>query len=380
MTGRAYAQSARDRSRAGPLRALRREPRRAQRTSCGCTATPATRSPTTACVEPQLLDGRAHRLGRGSSNWASAHGYRNAQATVLAPTGCLVAGSLVSTSRGLVRMRSLGDVDGSPSGRTSTWRSQPIKARGEATKFFVNGSEQVVSIETKRGYRHPGHTGPQDQGRRRRLGSFVWRRMADVEPGDRVPMMLGTWLASRARSRCRRSAICTGTSRITRTRVPRRMSADLAEFVGYFMGDGSLARQGPAHVRDGRRRRGGRQRLHRARKRAVRTGRRTSSRARDTPSSRFTPCRSRSGGRRAASRSNRRSRGTGARAGRHTSPTQCLHSNDRDVYAAFVRGLFEADGNANHGYAYWNTTLRGLLAQDVQTLLLSARLRHHARR
>src|SRR5688500_1273342 len=35
------------------------------------------------------------------------NGYRNAQATVLAPTGCLVGDSLVSTSRGLVRLRSL---------------------------------------------------------------------------------------------------------------------------------------------------------------------------------------------------------------------------------------------------------------------------------
>jgi len=39
----------------------------------------------------------AVKLGR-------AHGYRNAQATVLAPTGCLVGDSLVLTDRGLVRL------------------------------------------------------------------------------------------------------------------------------------------------------------------------------------------------------------------------------------------------------------------------------------
>src|SRR6266446_3308739 len=46
-------------------------------------------------------------------NLGEVHGYRNAQATVLAPTGCLVGDSLVSTSRGLVRLRTLGDPVGS---------------------------------------------------------------------------------------------------------------------------------------------------------------------------------------------------------------------------------------------------------------------------
>jgi ribonucleoside-diphosphate reductase alpha chain len=51
-------------------------------------------------------------------------------------------------------------------------------------------------------------------------------------------------------------------------------------------------------------------------------------------------------------------------------PDAILHANDRDVYAAFVRGLFEADGNANHGYASW-TTSREEFSRDVQTLLLT---------
>ena len=37
---------------------------------------------------------------------------------------------------------------------------------------------------------------------------------------------------------------------------------------------------------------------------------------------------------------------------------------------AFIRGLFEADGNANHGYVYWNTTTEEF-SRDVQTLLLT---------
>src|SRR5207244_13634740 len=88
-------------------------------------------------------------------NVGEVHGYRNAQATVLAPTGCLVGGSLVSTSRGLVRLRTLGDPVG------SKWQPLDVEVATDdgprqATQFYVNGFEQVVSIETDRGYRIQG--------------------------------------------------------------------------------------------------------------------------------------------------------------------------------------------------------------------------------
>ena len=51
-------------------------------------------------------------------------------------------------------------------------------------------------------------------------------------------------------------------------------------------------------------------------------------------------------------------------------PDAILHSNDREVYGGFLRGLFEANGNANHGYAYWSTTNEEF-SRDVQTLMLA---------
>jgi len=71
----------------------------------------------------------------------------------------------------------------------------------------------------------------------------VWRRVAEIKPGDRVPLMLNNlvgepnevtlpplgelyWTADR------------------RTRVPRRFTPELGEFLGYFMGDGSLHAKG----------------------------------------------------------------------------------------------------------------------------------------
>ena len=115
-------------------------------------------------------------------------GFRNAQATVLAPTGCLVSDSLVSTSRGLVRLRSLGDTVG------PKWQDLDVEVATDegprrATQFYVNGFEQVVSIETARGYRIQGTA----QHRIRVVdeqGAWAWRRFAEVREGDRVPLML----------------------------------------------------------------------------------------------------------------------------------------------------------------------------------------------
>src|SRR5206468_3154600 len=66
------------------------------------------------------------------------HGFRNAQATVVAPTGCLVGDTLVTTDRGLVPLRSLGDPDGAKWQNVTFEVATPDGPR-RATKFFVNG-------------------------------------------------------------------------------------------------------------------------------------------------------------------------------------------------------------------------------------------------
>src|SRR5690606_28860845 len=95
-------------------------------------------------VPAELLDASRSAWAR-AVEVASADGVRNSQATVLAPTGCLVGGTFVATDRGLVRLRSLGDPDG------RQW--QPIDATvatdegpRTATQFFVNGLERVVDV------------------------------------------------------------------------------------------------------------------------------------------------------------------------------------------------------------------------------------------
>jgi ribonucleoside-diphosphate reductase alpha chain len=153
-----------------------------------------------------------------------------------------------------------------------------------------------------------------------------------------------------------------------RTRVPRTMTPDLAEFLGYFMGDGSLHAKGIRFCVDNRDR-DVVERLadlgsalfgldpHIAEMRGY-----TEVAFNSVPLvlwweacgfAKLPPSAEHSG------------------KGWHSHiPDAVLHTNDRDVYAAFIRGLFEADGTTSNGYVSWSTITESF-SRDVQSLLLA---------
>ncbi|MGE3286700.1 MAG: vitamin B12-dependent ribonucleotide reductase [Pseudonocardia sp.] len=188
----------------------------------------------------------AHKLA--TTVWKEAlatgerNGWRNAQASVLAPTGCLTADTLVTTGRGLARLGEIGDVYG------DRWQDLDMTVSTDqgprrATKFFVNGEEPTRRITTDGGYTIQGTLAHRIKIVDAGTGEWVWRRMADLAPGDVVPMQMGT-LVGRS---CRvplpvlDQAYYAGDRSIV---VPDVVDADLAELVGYFMGDGSLHAKG----------------------------------------------------------------------------------------------------------------------------------------
>ena len=292
-------------------------------------------------------------------------GYRNAQVTVLAPTGCLVGDSLVLTDRGLVRLNGLGDPDG------EKWQELDLNVATDdgsrrATKFFVNGIEPAVSVETVRGYRIQGTTTHRikvvDE-----HGNWQWRRLADVREGDRVPMMLGGMIGE---PREVPLPPLPGTSSTSDhgAFVPRSMNADLAELIGYFMGHGSLDSRGirlcvadaDTDVVD----------------RLSELGRRLFGlQAAVSAGPGYTEV---------ALNSVRLARwweacGFAKRApkGDHGGegyephvPDALLYMNDPTAYRAFIRGLFEADGIVSDGDVAWSTVSERC-SRDVQTLLLA---------
>ena len=294
------------------------------------------------------------------------YGYRNAQATVLAPTGCLVGDSLIATDRGLVRLETLGNPEGAQwqdvSFRVFTDEGQKL-----ATKFYVNGIEATRKIRTRAGYTIQGTLQHRIKVVDPDTGQWVWKRFSDIRPGDIVPLAMNTiigqphtvtlpplgelhWNADR------------------RAHVPRTVTPELAELVGYFMGDGSLHAKGlrfcvderdqdvVAHLQQLIYRLFGLQAYIEQRQGYVEVGvhsvplvlwweacgfaKRLPSDAHQGKG--YQPC----------------------------IPDAILYTNDPAVYRAFLRGLFEADGTVIQGVPAFSTASESL-AQEVRTLLLA---------
>ena len=187
-----------------------------------------------------------HRLAtvawREALSTGTENGWRNAQASVLAPTGCLTADTLITTDRGLARLGELGNVHG------DRWQDLTLTVSTDhgprrATKFFINGEEPTRRIVTGGGYTIQGTLTHRIKVVDSETGEWVWRRMADVATGDIVPMQLGTLVGvpRRVPLPVLDQAYYTSDTRLV---VPDAVDADLAELVGYFMGGGSLHAKG----------------------------------------------------------------------------------------------------------------------------------------
>ncbi|MFY9615746.1 MAG: vitamin B12-dependent ribonucleotide reductase [Candidatus Dormiibacterota bacterium] len=363
MTGEAYAQSARIAAQHGgpfELFELNREP-----------MLRVMNKHKAASYAIDRTVGDTDLLDAACAAWDEAvalgmkHGYRNAQATVLAPTGCLTGDSLVLSSRGLVRLRSLGNPNG------DKWQDVDFAVATDdgperATKFFVNGVEPVVTVETKRGYRIQGT--PMHRVKVvDRDGQWTWRRLSDIRTDDRVPMMLGG-MVGRPNSVPLPPLPEAYWTSDHMTVVPREVNAELAELIGYFMGDGSLHSRGLRFcvtASDGdvveRLRQLSRDlfglEAHVAAKRGYTEV--------AIHSVRLVLWWEACGFAKKAPTADHRGKGYGAHI-----PDAVLESNDPAIYGAFLRGLFESDGTVSTGYISFTTTSEQF-SRDVQAMLLA---------
>ena len=296
------------------------------------------------------------------------NGYRNAQASVIAPTGCLIAETLVTSDRGLVRLSEIGDLYG------ARWQDADVQVATDegprqATQFFVNGEEPTRRIVTTGGYTIQG-----TYGHRVKVvepdGTWAWKRLMDVAAGDVVPVQMDTVVGNP-----RRVPLPVLDQAYyaddRRTVVPEAVDVELAELVGYFMGDGSLHAKGlrfcvadndidvvgrlqvlgkqlfglEPHVE-------GREGYQEIAFHSVRLARwwQAAGFAKTLP-------------------------GEGHEGNGWVPhiPAAIRETNNRDVSAAFLRGLFEADGTVQAGVPSVSTAHRSFAA-DVQSLLLTLAL------
>jgi len=361
LTGQAYATSARTAARMGPFAGYtqNREPMnnvlRMHRDEV------ATIDPSRA---PGELLGAARQAWDDAVEWGQEYGVRNSQATVLAPTGCLVGDSLVPTEWGLVRLGALGEPGGAP------WQPLDVavatdEGPRQASHFYVNGVEPVVSVVTGRGYALEGTTRHRVKAVDPRTGEWEWTTLAELQAGDLVPLALDQ-MVGEPRPVALPALAAGGSAAV---QAPEHMTAELAELAGYFMGNGSVAATGLRFsVSDGD--------LEVVERlqwlgKALFGLTATVAPRRDftevvLPSSRVAAWWTAGGLARQTHPDGGRDR-----AGIPHIPETVLYSNDRRVYAAFVRGLFEAGGGlTSSGLPRLSTGTPGF-ARDVQALLLT---------
>lgn len=294
------------------------------------------------------------------------HGWRNSQAAVLAPTGCLTADTMVTTDRGLVRLGEIGDVYG------DRWQDLDLRVSTDegpraATKFFVNGEEPTRRIVTDGGYRIQGTLAHRIKVVDPESGAWVWKRMAEVAEGDLVPIQLGTLVGEprRVPLPVLDQAYYTDDRRLY---VPDAVDADLAELVGYFMGDGSLHAKGlrfcvaDADLDVVERLRVLGKGLFGLEAVVAAQG---SYQEVSFHSVRLARWWQVAGFAKTLPGVDHTGKGWTPRV-----PSALLETNDVTVYAAFLRGLFEADGTVTAGVPSLSTSTEGFAA-EVRTLLLA---------
>ena len=316
-------------------------------------------------MEREIL-GLANETWQECTQLGEANGYRNAQASLLAPTGCLTPDTLITTDRGLVRLGEIGDVYG------DRWQDLNLtvstdEGPRQATKFFINGEEPTRRISTEGGYKIQGTLTHRVKVVDSATGEWDWKRLADIAPGDVVPMQMRTLVGEprQVPLPVLDQAYYAGDRHL---RVPDVVTPELAELVGYFMGDGSLHAKGI--------------RLCVANT-DLDVAERLGVLAKDLfgiePA--VTP---QEGYRELALQSVRLARwwqaagfAKGLPNTDHSGkgwvprvPSAILEANDPVVYSAFLRGLFEADGTVLEGVPSFSTAHESFAA-EVRTLLLA---------
>ncbi len=362
MTGHAYATSARMAMRMGPFAGYTENREHMNRVLRMHRAEVAE-------IDEELVP--TDLLSAAQESWDTAvelgevHGVRNAQATVLAPTGCLVGGSLVATSRGLVRLRSLGDVAG------PTWQDLDVDVQTDdgvqkATRFYVNGLEPVVHVSTARGYAIQGTTRHQVKVVDPSTGAWEWRTLADLRPGDLVPLSLDQLIGDAQAVPLPAVPDVYWTEKPTAT--PSTMTPELAELVGYFMSAGSSHAHGlrfslPQHDLDVV------ERIALLAKECFGLSPQVVTSA-ESADVRLDSARLALWWKACGFAKRPPVQGSDSDGGGPHIPDAVLASNSREVYAGFVRGLFGPDGTVVDGRPQWATASLEL-AEAVQAVLLA---------
>jgi ribonucleoside-diphosphate reductase alpha chain len=169
------------------------------------------------------------------------HGIRNVTLLTQAPTGCVAPDTLISTASGMQPILSLGEPNGQQWQIMTRFVQTDVGLR-RTSHFYVNGRQPVKTVTTRRGFSLTA-----THNHRIRIidahGGYVWRRMDELQPGDQVVLKKDT-LGDGEMVRLAR--VNQGSRSLSD--LPAQMTPELAELLGLYMGDGYTKRRGGLHI------------------------------------------------------------------------------------------------------------------------------------
>lgn len=160
---------------------------------------------------------------------------RNATTTTIAPTGCVKTDTLISTESGLEEIQGFqGTRIDDRWSETKISKVESDEGTVEAVRHFDNGKAVVEKIVTEEGFEvtatpdHKFRVVDEESG-------YSWKETQDIDEKDRIVLKRNT-LKEEYRP------VKLGTSEHENTgetlKLPEEMTEELAEFLGYYMGDG----------------------------------------------------------------------------------------------------------------------------------------------
>ena len=305
------------------------------------------------------------QTGLDADEWEDGFAMRNHNTTTIAPTGCVEENSLVSTDEGLRPIKDLDDT----AAEFEQWSEIEASVSTDggtkaATAVYDNGFADVRRIETEGGFSvaaTPNH-------RFRTIdaeGNYAWKEADDFETGDRILLQRGTLEGGS------RVALDTGErdnyyhNTDDALELPDEMTPELAEFLGYFIGDGyvhdgvgvklvveSAAEELDEHLRE----------LGESVFGVTPTVEERDSRRMLSFGGRHLP-------RYFEDNNWTKDAGNEGEGAASAFVPEGILRGDEAIAKAFLRGLFEADGTASRKIEL--STVSETLAKQVQTLLLS---------
>lgn len=188
-----------------------------------------------------LQSGFMKSMPRDIRDKVKKRGIRNVTLLTQAPTGCVAPDTLVSTAAGLRPIIELGDADGEQ-WQIITQDVHTDEGLRKTSHFYINGYAPVKTMTTRRGFSLTA-----THNHRIRIidadGNYVWRRMDELVVGDRVVLKKNTLGDGET---VRLASVEQGNRALSD--LPPVLTPELAELLGLYMGDGYTKRRGGLHI------------------------------------------------------------------------------------------------------------------------------------